>query len=282
LIGRPFDPAGLLDAAADAKIPLRRDGQADVDGRTRARFVASIEREQARTLGVNALTVYTDDDGLPVRFDVVALSGADGSYTVAAGTAAVAVEEPPSDQIEPREQVPTATGDYEEVASGAAGDATYRVLRAAASKGWACWKVESEPRYVPTEEPGDDGGLCRGGIETSGDPVNQIAIPLDASRETPYELLGLQVPPGTSTVMHLADGSERPVAERDGLAIYAGSASPAAALAVVTLPDGAVMYCAPGEINTLSDLADLDAASGEALRDQPWNCLEKELAEALG
>lgn len=283
VLPRPFDPADLLAALAQAKVKLARGGQAEVDGTRRARFVADIAKEQPGVLGVRELTVYTDEQGVPVRFELVTLSGVSAGYTIRAVEQTLAVEPPDPRRVELEEQIPTANGPYEEVAADTAGTVAYRVLRAPAAKGWSCWKVESDPAYVPTDTPGKDGGICIAGVTTAGDPINQVAFPLDASSRTPYEMLGLLVPPGTSVVMHLAGGTERTVpVPASGLAIDAGPPAPAAGLAVVTLPDGNVMYCAPGQINNLADLSGVDVAEGDSLRDQPWNCLEKELAESLG
>jgi hypothetical protein len=284
LLGRVFDPVDLLTALANAKIVLERDGEGKVGGSSRARYSARIPKDQPPKIGVSALTVFTDANGLPLQFDFSSLSGADGSYTIAAESASVVVEAPPANETALQQKLPTATGPYREVASGMAGAVTYPVLRAPSATDFACWKVASDPKYVTTDEPDKDGGVCVHGITTTSRDLNdQIAIPLDASDKTPYELLGLQVPAGSSVVMHLAGGTQRVVpVDANGLAIDAGPVSPAAGLAVVTLPDKEVAYCAPGAINTLGDLADVDVGEGDALRNQPWNCLEKSLAETLG
>jgi hypothetical protein len=284
LVGKPFDPADLLDAAAARDIAFARDGEGKVRGDGRARYVATIENDDIGKIGVRELAVFTDDDGLPVRIEFTALSGAAGGYDITATDDQVVVEPPDPNRVELQGELPKRDGPYAEVATGTAGTVAFTVSRAPANADrWDCWKVESQPAYEAYEEPDEDGDLCLHGIiPDSKDPSDQVAIPLDASSDTPYELLGLLVPQGTNVVMHLAGGTEKPVPVDDnGLAIYAGPETPAAGLAVVTLPDSRVTYCAPGVLNNLADLAEI-ADDGGALRDQPWNCLEKELAEALG
>jgi hypothetical protein len=280
-IVRPFDPADLLAAAGKAKVVFARDGQGHVAGASRARFTARIPAEKVGLIGVKTLSVYTDLQGLPLRLDFTTLARTDGSYTLTKDGAAVTVDPPDPNQIEIQEKTPTATGPYREVAHGTAGTVTYRVLRAGATKGWACWKVVSTPKFVLPRNAGKDGGECVHGITLGGDSTDQVAIPLDASAETSYELLGLQLPPGSSVVMHLVGGLQRLVpVTAGGLAVYVGPPSPAAGLAVVTLPDKAVLYCSPGDVNTLGDLANV--SDGSTLRNDPWNCLDKDLAESLG
>lgn len=284
-IVRPYDPAALLTALSDLKIEFSRDGEETVDGKSRARFVASIPKEKTIPAGVASAKVFTDEDGLPVRFDVVPLGAAEGSYTVSqADGDRPQVEPPPSDEIERTEALPVAKGPYVEVASGDAGGTPYRVLRAPATRdGWFCWKVESDPAFVHFEDPQKDGSVCLYSIDPQGDTTDQIAIPLDASAKNPYELLGLLMTPGSKMTAHLVDGTTKEVpVDANGLGIYAGPASPAVGLAEVVLPDGNTAYCAPGTVNNLRDLEELDIASGDELRGQPWNCLEKSAANSLG
>lgn len=284
-VARPYDPVSLLNALADLKIAFARDGEQSVDGTSRARFVAAIPKEKVIPAGVLSVAVFTDQNGVPVRFDVVPLGNAQSSYTVTQHEGArPQVDPPPDDEIELTEAMPMANGAYVEVAAGTAGDTAFRVLRAPATKdSWFCWKVESDPGFVPSTDPEKDGGICFYSIDPQGDETDQVAIPLDASAENAYEMLGLLMTPGSQMTMHLVDGSTRNVAvDANGLGIYAGPAAPAAGLAEVALPGGAVVFCAPGTVNNLRDLEAYDVASGDDLRGEPWNCLEKSAANSLG
>jgi len=64
--------------------------------------------------------------------------------------------------------------------------------------------------------------------------------------------------------------------------VYVGPAATPGVYAQVTLADGEVMLCAPGEVNNYRDYLGVTPELGQLLRSQPWNCLEKELAEMLG
>lgn len=284
-IGQVFDPAALLDAiAADDTIELARNGESDIDGTSRARYTANLTPPQARGIGVTTLSVWTDAEGLPLRVGFTTAAGASGDYDIAADGTALEVSPPDSELIEPTQTIPVATADYAEIASGSADGVTYRILRAPADRNWWCWKVESEPAYEPYTELGDDGGNCVPGIETSGDPANQFALPLDSIGDG-YDMLGMQLPPGSTMQMYRVDEFDTPIdvdVDANGLAVYVGPTATPGVYAQVTLADGEVMLCAPGEVSNYRDYLGVTPEQGKQLLSQPWNCLEKELADMLG
>lgn len=284
-IALPFDPAALLDAiATDDAIVLARNGESDVDGTPRARYTANFEAAQALVIGVSTLSVWIDADGVPLRIAFKATSGAAGEYDITADGSALDVTPPDAALIEPTQTIPVATADYAEIASGEADGVTYRILRAPADRNWWCWKVESEPAYEPFDELGDDGGLCVPGIETSGDPADQFALPLDSVGDG-YDMLGMQVPPGSTLQMYRVDEFDAPIdvpVDANGLALYVGPSATPGVFVQLTLADGEVMLCAPGEISNYRDYVGVTPEMGKLLLSQPWNCLEKELADSLG
>lgn len=271
----PYDPAGLLDALAEAKVKFREAASVDVGGKQRAGFRAEVPPQHARLLGAVRVTVWTDTEGVPVRLRVVTPDAATGTYAVDAADGTVDVQAPPESAIERGDTPkPSAAGPYVEVTSGTAGTATYRILRAPATDGGTCWKVEADPAYVPYDTLADDGGYC---VAPLGDPAGNwdlVGFPIDALPGSPYEMIGFVVPPGSSAEVLMLDGTTLPVpVDAGGLALYAGPEAPVAALVTVTLPDGRALYCAPGLIVTPDDVEELGPEAGPQVRREPWNCV---------
>ena len=110
-----------------------------------------------------------------------------------------------------------------------------------------------------------------GPITSSGKAFDQFSVPIDGTGDTPYEMLGLLVPKGSTVEAVFFDGTRRPVpVDADGLALYAGSREPVLGAMTITLADGTKLDCGPGTINGPSDVGSGDAVDAF---DAPWNCL---------
>ena len=280
----PYDPAKLLDRIAATGAEFASDGSSAVGGTERKRFRTTLKVMDARRIGVANLTVWVDAQGRPVRFAFKTAIQGSSRYDITKLQGELTVSPPPAAQVELINQpLPDATGPYTTVLETTAGTTAVRILTAPADRGWTCWKVESEPPFVGITEPRPSGGSCAATPTLSATVDDEFAIPLDATAETPYELLGLHVAPG-STVEFSRIGAE-PVtvtAGPSGLAAYVGPAEPVVALAKVTTADN-VLICGPVGIDNIVDFtaATTKPKSAGSLRGAPWNCLPEELANAL-
>lgn len=267
----PFDPAGLLNALAKDKIKFPKIDDADLQANETATFSAKIPLPTASRTGVLQVTVITDSKGVPVRLKITTVDHAKANYLVGASSKKLVVVAPPEDEIDIQNTpLPTAAGPFVEVASGTVDTVSYKVLRAPATDGGTCWKVQETPPYVTLYTLGGDGGYC---IAPVGDPNGDwdlVGFPIDAIPPTPYEMIGFVVPPGSLAYMMMLDGTNQLIPiDATGFALYVGPLNPVAALANITLPDGRGLYCAPGLIMTPEDIRD----AARTISSEPWNCL---------
>jgi hypothetical protein len=278
IVMRPWDPVFLLsDLAAMPRrlgpaVRFRPSGSAVVRGVRRPGFTARMTLRQAGYIGLNRVTLWTDRHGVPVRVRIETQTLTRGTYDITRRQRDVVVRPPAPSQIARADTpLPSASGPYVEIASGTAGTTAYRVLRAPATDGGTCWKVESDPAYVPQDEPRADGGVCAAPITTSGEPLDQVGFPIDGTADTPYEIFGLLLPEGSTAEASFFDGTRRPVPlDPSGLALVVGPSEPVLGAMVVTLADGKKLSCGPGPIN---GPADLEGTAPEEAFSAPWNCL---------
>ena len=267
-----YNPVTLLQYLGSIAAPFTTAPAADVGGHSRAGFHTKLGKKPAATIGAQTVTVWVTPSGRPVRIALTTPAGMAASYDI--GTAkSVTVAAPPAKDIEKIAPAPSANGPYTVAASGTAAGVAYQVLRAPATDGGTCWKVESTPPYVPQVDTGTK-GYCVPPLGPATGQDDLIGFPLDGVAGTPYDMLGLLVPPGSTMEMYLVGGGTLPVTvDSSGLGLWAGPPSPAAALAAVTLPDQRVLYCAPGLILTPNDVNELAPGDDDQVFSEPWNCV---------
>lgn len=278
-----YDPARLLDSLNGAEgVTWRRVGDHEH---------AVVDVSAARTKGVTGLDVWTDARGVPERMRFDTALGGTVDYSIARADRAVKVDEPPAAQVQPIDQpLPDATEGYVTVARVDAGGTPVEIQRAPARDGWTCWKAISTPAFVGVDTARPSGAYCSGPTFDTRSDDEKFAIALDAAATTPYELLVLQFPPGTTGQVTSLLGTSPLSVDGLGTAIVAGPAANPALLVTVRTPAGTDLVCGPGGVvNELSartvqpDGADTeDPAFGGPLRANPWNCMPKDLADQLG
>ena len=285
-IFEPYDPVSLLTdlGTANAKFAAAKD--ADVGGSNRRGFTTTPDPKVAAPLGIRSVTVWVDDKDVPVRIAAVTTNGVTATYDITRSKGPLKATAPAPGQIDHPQAAPKAEGPFAVVASGTAGSVAYRILRAPGTDGWACWRVESTPPYVPASEPGPDGDLCTPPITIAGtDVLDRVSFPIDALAASGYEMIGFVVPPGSTGEVVLADGTtHKPMlVDGDGLALFTGPVTDIAGIAILNLPGNVKLYCAPGPVQTPQDLPperlQFGATSSESLRDLPWNCLPADALE---
>ena len=276
-LGTGYDPALLLDRLA--KLPTVTFKK----GKDAGSYVATLALRPAAIVGVRTLTVHVDSSGVPDRFDLTTLFNIRVRYTVNASSRTPKVTAPPAPQIEAiSKPLPDATGPFVPVFQGSAGTTAIEITQAPGTDGWTCWKVASTPPYIGIERSTrQSGAMCIPPVTDVASDDEKFGIPIDANDQTPYELIGVVVPPGSSADLTLLDGRTQPMTVTPGgLALYAGPPEPAAALVHIHTPRGGDLVCGPGPINTESDIAKVTDA--RSIRSDPWNCLPKDIADALG
>ena len=282
-VGMPYDPALILERLSkNDRVRFRSAGSSSLAGETRARYVAHIPASVAVLVGVRELTVWVDDGGVPVQVEANTLASVKSTYTITASKRAFEVATPPEEQIERTSQpLPDAVGDFAPVFNGRAGTTAVTILEAPGDRNWSCWKVVSNPAYQPTAvtRPGS-GAVCIPPVLENVRDDDKFGLAIDANGTTPFELIGIAVPPGSTAEATRVGGTTVSIpVTPDGLAIYAGSAEPAASLVTITLPSGVRLVCGPGTINSQADAAKL--TSSGAIRGQPWSCLPEADANLL-
>ncbi len=282
-VGLPYDPARLLERLSDNdRVRFKSAGPSSVAGATRARFLAHIPTSVAVRVGVRELTVWIDDGGVPVRVRATTVAGVRSTYAITASTRALNVGPPPPEQTEQSSQpLPDAIGDFAPVFNGRAGATAVTISKASGDRNWSCWKVASNPPYLPTSATRTaSGAVCIPPVPTGAREDEAFGVAIDANEGTPFELIGIAVPSGSTAQALLFGGTTVSIpVTPDGLAIYAGSAEPAASLVTITLPTGARLVCGPGTINSRADAATL--TSPDPIRGQPWSCLPEDDANLL-
>ncbi len=282
-VGTPYDPARMLERLGEnRRVRFRSAGSSSVAGETRARFLAHLPASVAFLIGVRELTVWVDRAGIPVQVQAATLSGVTSTYTITMSKRALDVVPPPTEQTEqPSQPLPDAIGDFVPVFTGQAGVTAVTILEAPGDRNWSCWKVVSTPAYQPTSitRPGS-GAVCIPRILDRDRDDEKFGLAIDANENTPFELIGIVVPPGSTAEATRVGGTTVSIpVTPDGLAIYTGSAEPAAGLVTITLPTGVRLVCGPGSINSRADAAKL--TSSGAIRGQPWSCLSEDDANLL-
>jgi hypothetical protein len=277
-----YDPAKLLDDLHHARgVVWRRVGDHEH---------AVLDAAAVSQKGVKYLDVWTDGGGRPVRlrFDT-ALDGT-VNLTITRGKP-VKVAQPPASQTQATNQpLPDATDGYVTVARADAGGTPVEIQRAPARDDWSCWKVNSTPAFVDVDRPRPSGAYCIPPVFDTRSDDEKFGIPLDASDATPYELLVLLFPPGTTGQVTTLLGTQPLNIDGLGTAVVSGPAANPAVLVTVRTPAGTDLVCGPGGVvNEISaktieaNGADTrDPALGGLLRGSPWNCMPKDLADSLG
>ncbi len=280
----PYDPAKLLDRIAATGAEFSAHGSSAVGGTERKRFRATLKVMDARQIGVANLTVWVDAQGRPVRFAFDTAIKGSSRYDITELRDKLTVSRPPTNQVQLLNQpLPDATGPYTTVLETTAGTTAVRILTAPADRGWSCWKVESAPPFVGITEPRASGGSCAPTATLSATVDDEFSIPLDATAETPYELLGLHVPPGSTVEFsRIGAGPVTVTAGPSGLAAYVGPAEPVVGLAKVTTANN-VLICGPVGIDNIVDFnaARTKPENAASLRSLPWNCVPEDLANLL-
>jgi hypothetical protein len=280
----PFDPAALLDRVAATGAEFAAAGASEVDGTSRERFTTELSVRDARLTGIRGLTVWVDDDGLPVQVAFPTAAQGNVRYTVAPFDGEVRVAAPPAAEVEETGQpLPDAVAPYTEVLTTTAGDIPIRVLTAPGDRGWTCWKVESDPPFEGLADTRPSGGTCAVPVDPNDLPEDQYAIPLGTTADVPYVLLGLVVPPGSNVEFRRFGAPPVTVpAGPTGLALYAGPPDQPLGLAIVRGPQ-ATLVCGPVGIDNATDFdaAEQEGGTHAELRGSPWNCLAEDLANAL-
>lgn len=282
-VGMPYDPARLLERLSkNHRVRFQSAGSSSLAGQSRARYVAHIPASAAAIVGVRELTVWVDHGGVPVQIQATTVDGLRSTYAITASKRPLKVAPPPEGQTEQTSQpLPDAIGDFAPVFNGRAGATAVTILKASGDRNWSCWKVVSNPPYQPTSvtRPAS-GAVCIPPVPISAPDNEKFGVAIDANETTPYELIGIVVPSGSTAEALLFGGSTVSIpVTPDGLAIYAGSAEPAAILLTITLPTGVRLVCGPGTINSRADATTL--TSPDAIRGQPWSCLPEDDANLL-
>ena len=226
-------------------------------------------------LGLKSLSLWTVANTL-VRVEFETAVGVSVRYDLASTREAPTVRAPSPGQIVAASAVAAPAGDFTQVASGEATGVSYRVFRSLSSAGGTCWRVEATPAFDAVGGAGTDGHRCVPATTPEDDFTDQVQFVIDASARSAFEMIGVRLPPGATAQLTLAGGTTQPlVADGNGLAVYAGPASPIAGYVEVTLLGGAKLACGPGSVTSPSDVGADGQALGQALdlRATPWSCL---------
>jgi hypothetical protein len=259
LVTVPYEPVALLRALDRIGVDLERGD----DDRT---YTAEIEGPaRAAVGGAERVRITVDGDGEPSRIRLDA-GERRTDYRIGPERGQVDTTPPPDDEIQTAGTSPsstaTPTGAFAPVQTVDAGGTALTILRAPASDGGTCWKVEPATAYEPTVPSDPETGVCIPAYDPeTGTLDEQVAFPVDVTADVGYELIGVLVPEGATVTLGFADGTRRPI-PRDpvsGLAVHAGPPEPVAAFVQVQIGDTTVS-CGPGPVTVPEDLADAEPA----------------------
>ena len=279
-----FDPARVLDAAAATGVEFETAGAQTIDGAERPGMRVELPSSGNEPTGLRDVTVWIDDDALPVRIAATTAQFGEVRYDIERSRDPLSVDAPSAAAVDdPNVPLPDATAPYSAVAETAAAGISITVLSAPATRGWTCWKVESDPPFRGLQDTRASGGACVVPPLPDDLPEDRYAIPLSSASGMPYTLLGFLLPPG-SEVEFRRFGAESvsTTAGATGLALYTGPPAPIVGLALVTTPD-ADLVCGPVGVDNEADFTARDTGGGanDDLVGTPWNCLSAADARAL-
>ena len=280
-----FDPARVLDAAANARVPFEISKSLTIDGTIRNGVRADLSKSDQDSTGLRNVTVWIDAAGLPLRLAAATVRYGEVRYDIRRSQQPLNVEEPDEASVQDSNvALPDATGPYSAVVETAAAGIPITVLSAPAARGWSCWKVASDPPFRGLNDARPSGGSCVMSPLPGELPQDQYAIPLTSAAGMPYTLLGFLFPPG-STVEFRRFAAEPVVTTTgpSGLAFYAGHPTTIVGIVLVRTPE-AELICGPAGVDNEADFAAREAGGGpnDDLVGAPWNCLTAADARALG
>lgn len=235
-------------------------------------------------MALKALTLWTTPTSL-VRVELETSVGVKVAYTLAPSTGAVEVQAPDPKLIQTNAVADVPNTPFVPLTSGTTAGVTYQVFRAGSRAGGSCWRTTALPQYDAVIGVGNDHDVCLPNVSATDDPSDQVQFVVDAGELSPFEMLGVQLPPGAVAVLTLGDGTTTTmVADPSGLALYVGPASPIAGYLEVTLADGTKLACGPGSVTSAAEATGATTGPGGTntgpdpsrqleLRGQPWACL---------
>ncbi|MGZ6909641.1 MAG: hypothetical protein ACXVJ7_18385 [Acidimicrobiia bacterium] len=278
----PYDPIALFRALAHAHVELDATATTGSRRHRRTTFSARLSPTAVASTGLRTVSVVVGG-GVPREITVSTVGGLRVHTTIRVQHRRLAVAPPDAAAVAaPDRPLPDALGPYTTVATLPAGATPVTIQRAEGRDGWSCWKVASSPGFVGLDALRPSGGVCVPPVAATGDPSDRFEIALDATDATPYELLGIAVPAGTTGAARLEDGTTRPLAAAADLLVDVGPARPATVLVTLKLTGGGALTCGPGAISSPDDIADATVPGAPDIRSQPWNCLPADPASPDG
>lgn len=269
------DPLTLL-SSLDSADTRTEEGEGD------DLAVVSEEGALDTVLGLRAaeVTLRVDGEGrlVHVRIDS---PNAEAEYTVGGFGSVVDVEPPAEgDSIDesdlPGGEVvgdrPVPDGDLTTAIAGEVGGVPWDLRTAPGTSGTTCWEHRSgdplaaDPPEVRCIPPGPNGA----------EPADRVGIAIRPDGGRPLEALVLATPdPVSSASLGFRDGTRSEAARDAGLGVvyWVGTPGTEPWIVTLTLDDGAVFDCAPGEVSSMQDVAGLADEDVADLYGAAWSCL---------
>jgi hypothetical protein len=270
-----YDPFRLVQRLAQLDVDAAPQGTETVDGDELDRYVVDMSSTPVAPAGAQTIELLTDDQA---RLTVVRLLGElQIEYALDDFGTEVTPSPPAEDQIgEPRQQPgPEPVGAYEVVGQGTSADVAWQLLRAPASDGGACWRLDTTPPLDAVAASESDGATCIEPFDPTAPAEAQVQIVADAGRGAPFDALAV-VTPARSTGAELVfvdRSSEDLVVDPAGFVVWVGPKSPLAVVFEVTIPDGTMVSCGVGIISVPAEIGDLRPDELEDLDRTPWTCI---------
>jgi len=271
----PYDPFSLLEWLDASSLQTQPDGSEQVDGESFDRLIVDTSNHTAAPGGADRIELLADDDD---RLATVRLAGdVTVEYSLSEYGVEVDAVAPPADQVvQPGTARPTGeerTGPYELVAEGTAEGLPWTLVRATATNGGFCWRLDADS-LTPVAPTAPDGATCISGVEPDTPIDEQVQIVADPDRDSPLDAIVAVVPPGSSARLAFADRTSQELAvDPAGFVVWVGPKQPLAVVLDVTAPDGARAACGPGPVSEIGDLDSLPISDIAELADAPWLCL---------